>query len=580
MTKLLVREAAALETRRAPLRPSSYNAEAGTIEAVISTGAAVTRSDASGQFNEVLDTAAADLTSLRGASVLNSHRQHGLENILGTVEDAWLESGNIVARMRLSSRPEVASLVAAIRAGEINSVSIGYEVSQWADGTDASGQRTRTATAWRIREVSFVAVPADPAARTRGATNGLIRSLGQQAGVSQTTIDGLIDRGATEQEARAAILDELLQRSNTTVIRSSHNNSSMDNQEAFVRAVGEALHCRNEPSLQPTGAARQYIGHSILDVARTVLQRSGYSVTGLAGVTLIERAMTTSDFPLILADTFGRTLRQSYGQPSSGIRTLARQTTAKDFRAKASLMLDSSGMKLEKVNEHGEFKHDKFVEAGESYKLATYGKIISFSRQAMVNDDLGAFTDAARRLGLAAQAFEAEQLVALLEANAGVGPTMSDGKALHHVDHGNIAAAGAAPDETTLSTARLAMRKQTGQGGGLITVTPRFLLVPSELETKAEKLLTAVQAMQTADVNPFSKLSLLVEPRLTSATRWWLFADKSEVDELEYAHLAGAPGPQTETKIGFEVDGVQTKVRLDFGCGAVDWRGSYTNAGA
>ena len=48
---------------------------------------------------------------------------------------------------------------------------------------------------------------------------------------------------------------------------------------------------------------------------------------------------------------------------------------------------------------------------------------------------------------------------------------------------------------------------------------------------------------------------------------------------LEYAYLAGAPGPQIETRVGFEVDGVQLKVRLDFGGGFVDWRGWYTNAG-
>jgi hypothetical protein len=181
---------------------------------------------------------------------------------------------------------------------------------------------------------------------------------------------------------------------------------------------------------------------------------------------------------------------------------------------------------------------------------------------------------------LAAQAFEAQELVSLLQSNSGVGPTMSDGNALHHTAHGNISASGAAPSETTLSAARLAMRKQTGQGGGLISVTPRFLLVPSELETSSEKLLTAIQAAQTSDVNPFSKLSLIVEPRLTSTTRWWLVADKAEVDGLEYAHLSGAPGPQTESRTGFTVDGVETKVRLDFGAGFVDWRGWYTNAGA
>ena len=41
----------------------------------------------------------------------------------------------------------------------------------------------------------------------------------------------------------------------------------------------------------------------------------------------------------------------------------------------------------------------------------------------------------------------------------------------------------------------------------------------------------------------------------------------------DYGEAAGAPGPQVETRAGFEVDGVQTKVRLDFGAGWVDYRG-------
>ena len=36
----------------------------------------------------------------------------------------------------------------------------------------------------------------------------------------------------------------------------------------------------------------------------------------------------------------------------------------------------------------------------------------------------------------------------------------------------------------------------------------------------------------------------------------------AQIDGLEYAYLAGAPGPQTETRAGFEVDGVEVKVRL------------------
>jgi hypothetical protein len=43
--------------------------------------------------------------------------------------------------------------------------------------------------------------------------------------------------------------------------------------------------------------------------------------------------------------------------------------------------------------------------------------------------------------------------------------------------------------------------------------------------------------------------------------------------------LASFPGPQIEARLGFQIDGLETRVRLDFGCGFVDWRGWYYNPG-
>ena len=105
---------------------------------------------------------------------------------------------------------------------------------------------------------------------------------------------------------------------------------------------------------------------------------------------------------------------------------------------------------MEKVNEHGEFKSGTLAEGEETYKVDTFGRIFGITRQALVNDDVGAFTDLSRRLGQAAAAFEAQFLVDLLTAQSGLGPDMKDAKPLFHADHGNVSGTGAAPSETTL----------------------------------------------------------------------------------------------------------------------------------
>lgn len=229
---------------------------------------------------------------------------------------------------------------------------------------------------------------------------------------------------------------------------------------------------------------------------------------------------------------------------------------------------------LEKVGEHGEFTRETLKDSGEAVRLQTFGRVFGITRQAIVNDDLGVFADLPRKLGVAAAQFEADQLAALLIAN----PLMADSKSLFHSDRGNLASATSVLSKDALSAARKAMHGQRDEAGQLIGVAPRWLIVGPENETLAEELLATITPTSTDDVQPI-KLKLAVEPRLTGWT-WFVAADPTECDGLIYAHLASEPGPQVEHRAGFDVDGVEVRVRLDFGASFVDWRSWHKNAGA
>lgn len=90
--------------------------------------------------------------------------------------------------------------------------------------------------------------------------------------------------------------------------------------------------------------------------------------------------------------------------------------------------------------------------------------------------------------------------------------------------------------------------------------------------------MAAITAATTDDVQPV-RLSIVVEPR-TSGKAWFVSADPAVADGLAYAHLAGEAGPQLETRQGFDVDGIEFKVRLDFGAAFIDWRSWFKNPGA
>ncbi len=570
-------------------RPSTLDPNLRTVEAIVSTGAPAPRAG----YVERLEMTGADLSRLVGGPVLDGHRSGSTRDQLGVIEAAELRPEGLWVRIKFRSNEAAQAVLSDIGDGTLRGLSIGYSVQQWRDGQEGN-RRVRTAVKWTPVEVSVVPIPADAGAhfrngdstmpedttqtatppagtQTRAETNREIRSIGQLAGLPADWINAQIDAEATVEQARAAAFEQMATRQAETRTRSARSEILADHTDPAVIATraGEALFARSHPDHQLSEPARAHAGLTIPDMARESLRRAGISTSGMATDTLITRALhTTSDFPLILGDAVNRELRRSYQAPVSGARLLARQTTARDFRAKRRAILGEAP-ELEKVLEGGEFRHGTIDEAAETYAVATFGKIIGISRQALVNDDLGAFTTVPAAMGTAALNFEAAQLVAKIEDN----PIMSDGIAVFdEAGHGNDLPTNGAI-ATALSTLRTSMRRKTGLSGALIDVAPRYVLAPPELETDMQQALADIQATSTEDYNPFSKLTLVIEPRLTSQTLWYLVADPATVDGLEYAYLEGAPGPQIETRAGFEVDGTQIKVRLDFGCGWVDHRG-------
>jgi hypothetical protein len=283
-----------------------------------------------------------------------------------------------------------------------------------------------------------------------------------------------------------------------------------------------------------------------------------------------------------LTNTGNRTLMSSYEAAQSPVKTaLARRSTLADFRPSTRLKLSDIGT-LEKVSESGEITHTSRGEASESYALDTYATQFAISRKALINDDLGAFRDWGNTAGRMAAETESNLLLTLLLGN----PTMNeDGKALFHADHGNLAGTGLALGDAgaglnALDSARQALRGMKGLDGKTpINAVPKYLVVGPQQETMAEQLLAEIAAAIVADVNPFAKrLSLLVEPRITD-NQWFIFADPAQLPVLEYSYLSSAQGPQMASREGWDVLGMEFRVVLDFGCGAVDWRGAYMNAG-
>ncbi len=583
-------------TRRLPAdpRPSSWNEDDRTFEAVISTGAAVRRRDARGPFTEVLNLAGVDLASLSGLPVLDNHRQASARDAIGVIVSAKREGGAIIAKVRLGMAADIAPIAERARDGLL-SVSIGYREAGRSERLDGA-ERVVTVTPL-IHEASLVAVPADRQAKIRSGTmpepteeaaplvpempaadQARIRSLGELADLPPSFAEAQIAAGATVEEARTAARAAMIERSRQVpVIRVQ--SPPQDDPTVRLRSMGEALDARLAGTA-PSESARPFIGASLRDMAAECLRARGVSTRGMNPDELFRAAHTTSDFPQLLQGVGARTLMASYTAAASPLKQIARQGSRADFRPGSTLKLGELSA-LSKVPESGEIKSVSRSEAAESYVLDTYAGMFAITRKALINDDLNAFADWSRAAGQAAAATEAGVLWSLLSQASGAGPVMNeDGKRLFHVDHGNALTA----DDlhvVSLKAARLALRTMKGlDGKTVISVTPRYLVVGPQLETYAEQLLTEISANSVDAVNPFAgKLALLVEPRITDNS-WYVFADPATAPVLEYSYLSSAPGPQMASREGWDVLSTEYRVVLDFGAGAVDWRGAVRNPGA
>lgn len=73
---------------------------------------------------------------------------------------------------------------------------------------------------------------------------------------------------------------------------------------------------------------------------------------------------------------------------------------------------------------------------------------------------------------------------------------------------------------------------------------------------------------------------IISDAELTDAKAWYLAANAGMVDTIEVNYLNGVEAPVMESRVGFDVDGIKYRIRLDVGVTALDYRGLFKNVGA
>ncbi len=351
--------------------------------------------------------------------------------------------------------------------------------------------------------------------------------------------------------------------------------------EKFSRAAEDAIAFR--AGIADENAQRtELYGYTLFEMARKCLEMRGIRTERMDKRELVGRAFThsTSDFPKILENNSRKAMLHGFEEAEEVFPRFTRPGNLSDFKQHSRVGLGTFDT-LDEIPESGEYKHGTIGERAENIKLATYGKLFSISRQAIINDDLSAFTDIPRKMGRAAARTVGDLVFAVINDN----PTMSDGTALFHANHKNLAGSGAAPTAATVGAGRTAMRTQK-DGKATLNIPPSFFLVPAALEDTAKVLMmseTDPSQANSKKPNPVRNAAeVVVDARLDAAslTAWYLLADPNRFDTIEVGYLDGVAAPFLDQQDGWSVDGVEYKVRIDAAAAPLEFRTMYKNAGA
>ncbi|MDU6061254.1 MAG: Mu-like prophage major head subunit gpT family protein [Veillonella sp.] len=559
---------------------------------------------------------------------------HDRDAVVGHIEKVWLEDNRGKALVRFDTDEQSETIFQKVQSGTLQGVSVGYAINRYEVLEDEDTKSTNgrfngpayVVTDWEPLEISIVSVPADPTVGVGRSAEEIhtsidtqedntrmdqeknlevqeVKSAPVETGLTQADLqkameqerkrtseitamfrdfdvegaDEAIVLGKSVEEAREMVMDQLRARNKGVSVTMGEAES-----DKFRAAAQDAvLMAAGIPVADAAPGAQEIRGYSMVEMARESLRRESGSTVNFGDNMELARAAinSTSTFPAIMSNLANKSVMVGFNEAETTYQIWAGKGSNRDFKEAARVALSEAG-NLELVPEGGQFKQDSFGEASARTKVATYGKLFSLTRQAIINDDLGLFSKIATKYGSAAKRLVNKMVYAQLTGNV----KMQDNIALFDAKHGNVAGTGEALSVKAIAKAITAMRRQKGiQGEATLNITPKYLVVPPELEMTAYQIVNstaAVDGVNSGVANPYKgRFIVVADAELTDPDAWYLVADATQHDTIEVTYLNGVETPRLETRQGFDVDGIEYKVAFDCGVSALDFRGLYKNAG-
>ena len=276
----------------------------------------------------------------------------------------------------------------------------------------------------------------------------------------------------------------------------------------------------------------------------------------------------------ITSNVANKFLRQGWNSVDMTPMRIAAIRSVRDFKTITTVSL-TGDTEFQKVGAGGEIAHGTLGEESYSNKADTYARMLAITRTDYINDDLGALTDTPRKLGRGGG----------LMLNKIFWTKFLNNSAFFTSGRLNVNEGDADMTVAGLDATNIIFKSQTDPDGNPLGVTPRILLVPTALETKARTLMTSEKlkgSTNEPEDNPWRGRFTVESSEYMhnslytgySAAAWYMLADPMDMPVIEIVALNGRVVPVIETAdADFNVLGVQMRGYSDVGVELQEYRG-------
>lgn len=499
-----------------------------------------------------------------------------------------------------------------------------YEVSFVASGADGNANAALSASTRRGR------IMPDSSTKVENVTQGATAESTLPAKTAQSTADPLADlrkRDADEMRRMAAIRaaagsDQLELAAKAIEEGWDVNRFSAEVKLARVTAQAPAgivrdntpkdmrvLECAirigsaepratiekaYDPQTLEAASRHRHLGlKATINTALALSGRSPLPFTATADEYLMAAASTLSVAGL-LSNTGNKMLLAAYDQFPQVASVVTRKLNTNDFKTHTGYRA-SWDAELKPMSPGGEIEHGTISDKAFPYKADTRAKLFHITRQDIINDDLGAFTQMPQQLAMGAWLAKESALATLILANAA--------NFMHSSNNNLLTGGTSALSFAGLGLAVAAMEKQYDPTSkSPIPAFPKYLLVPPELSEIADSLfmtqpasgLIATGVGNTAAKSLSSNIYYqrfrpVKSPWLSrtgfhanvSPTAWYLIGDPAMVPAFGVAYLNGNEVPTIqEVAPAPNFLGLAFQAYLDFGVCTLEPQGVVKATGA